>query len=146
MSWKQLREQLAREAREYLTDLRDLRDSLRSIEGWIALGLLLASAVMLGIFAYKAMGFSPSPNAEVTSFIYRIGLRPCREISNTSGVILFIDLFVLLFLIAVTLGGVLNMISRVKRGEAREPRELITTATLMLAVGIGGITYMSAIC
>jgi hypothetical protein len=146
LNWRQLREQLASEAREYLTDLRDLRDSLRSIEGWIALGLLLASLVMLGIFAYMAMGFSPNPNAEITSFIYRIGLRPCRELSNTSGVILFIDLFVLLFLVAVTMGCVLNMIGRVKRGEAREPRELITTASLMLVVGIGGIIYMSVIC
>lgn len=146
MNWEKLKTQLASESLDYLADLRDLRDSLRSAEGWIALGLLLAALAMLGVFGFLAIGFSPSPNAEIVSFLYRVGLRPCREISNLTGVILFVDLFVLLFLTAVTLGSVLNMIGRVSRGQPREPGELITSAAMMLAVGLGGIFYMLWVC
>jgi hypothetical protein len=38
------------------------------------------------------------------------------------------------------------MAARVKRGWAREPRDLIISALLMLVVGIGGIIYMRWIC
>lgn len=41
-----LREQLRREAREYLADLRELRDDLKSAEGWIALALTVAAVVI----------------------------------------------------------------------------------------------------
>ena len=146
MNWQRLKTQLAGEARDYLADFRDLRDSLRFAEGWLALGLLLISVVIVGAFFFLAIGFTPSPNSAVTSFIYSVGLRPCRDISNTTGVILFINLFVLLFLVTAVLGSVLSMMDRVKRGEPREPRELISTAALMIAVGIGGITYMAWIC
>ncbi len=146
MNWEQFKIQLAREAREYSADLRDLIESLRSKEGWIVLGLLLASMVVVGIFLFLALGFSPSPNEETVSFLYRAGLRPCREISNTTGLILFLNLFVLLFLVVMSLGNVFNMIDRIRSGRPREARELITTAVMMLVVGIGGIIHMSMIC
>ena len=145
MNWEKLRSQLGREARDYLADLRDIRDGLRRIEGWIALGLVIVAAVMTTAWALVSLGFSP-PNEHVTRFIYKLGLRPCRPIDNVGGVIVFINLFLMLFLTLISLGNIINLIGRVKRGQPREPRDLIVSTSLMLAVGTGGIIYMRHIC
>lgn len=145
MNWEQLKRQLAREAREYLADLRDIRDGLRSVEGWIALALVIAAVVMLAAWAVVSLGFSP-PNEHVTRFIYRLGMRPCRPIDNFGVIVIFINLFLLLFLTVISLGNVINQIARVKRGQPRQPRDLVISTSLMLATGIGGIIYMLQVC
>lgn len=140
-----LGKRLAREARDYLADLRDLRDELRRVEGWVALGLVVVALAITAAWAVVSLGFSP-PNEHVTRFIYKLGMRPCRPVDNLGGVIIFINLFLLLFLMVISLGNVVNLIGRVKRGLPREPRDLIISTSLMLAVGIGGIIYMRQIC
>lgn len=140
-----LGKRLAREARDYLADLRDLRDELRRVEGWVALGLVVVALAITAAWAVVSLGFSP-PNEHVTRFIYKLGMRPCRPVDNLGGVIIFINLFLLLFLMVISLGNVVNLIGRVKRGLPREPRDLIISTSLMLAVGIGGIIYMRRIC
>lgn len=140
-----LGKRLAREARDYLADLRDIRDELRRVEGWVALGLVVVALAITAAWAVVSLGFSP-PNEHVTRFIYKLGMRPCRPVDNLGGVIIFINLFLLLFLMVISLGNVVNLIGRVKRGLPREPRDLIISTSLMLAVGIGGIIYMRQIC
>lgn len=140
-----LGKRLAREARDYLADLRDIRDELRRVEGWVALGLVVVALAITAAWAVVSLGFSP-PNEHVTRFIYKLGMRPCRPVDNLGGVIIFINLFLLLFLMVISLGNVVNLIGRVKRGLPREPRDLIISTSLMLAVGIGGIIYMRRIC
>lgn len=146
MKWEQFTKQLALEIDDYLADLREFRESLRSAEGWIALILFLASMGLVGVFLFMSMGFTPNPNSEVSTFLFSVGLKPCRPMDNVTGVILFVNLFMLLFLVVINLGNVLNMIGRVKRGEPREPREIIISASLLLAVGIGGIIFMLINC
>ena len=145
MNWEKFKRQLAREAREYLADLRDIREGLRLAEGWITLGLV-AAAVMIGAaWAVASLGFSP-PNEHVTRFINRLGMRTCRPIDNFGVIVIFLNLFLLLFLTVISLGNIINLIARVKRGLPREPRDLIVSTSLMLAAGIGGIVYMRLIC
>lgn len=145
MDWDKLRQQLAREAHEYLADLRDIRDGLKSVEGWIALGLLVASVVMTGVWLIVSLGFNPA-NDHVLSFMYKFGLRSCRPITNFSGVVMFVDLVMVIFLSVISLGNVVNMMRRVKQGLPREPRDLIISSALMLVVGISGILFMLWIC
>lgn len=145
MDLEKLKRQLAREVREYLADLRDLRDELRYLEGWVALGLVIAAIGITAAWALVSLGFSP-PNEHVTRWLYRFGLRTCRPVDNFSGSIIFINLFLLLFLTVISFGNVFNMISRVRHGWAREPRDLIVSTSLMLVVGVGGIIYMRSIC
>lgn len=145
MDWDRLKGQLAREAREYLADLRDIREGLRHYDGWIALALVVATIVMLAAWALASLGFSP-PNEHVNRFIYKLGQRSCRPVDNFSGMVIFVDLFLLLFLALLSLGNVINMSRRARRGARREPRELIVTTSLMLLVGIGGIVFMRRIC
>jgi amino acid transporter len=145
MDWDRLKRRLRREALEYLADLRVIRDDLRLVEGWIALALVVAAIVITAVWAMFSLGFSP-PNEHVSRFIYKLGLRTCRPIDNLGGVIIVINLFLLLFLTLISLGNIMNLIARVKRGLPREPRELIISTVLMLAVGIGGIIYMRHIC
>lgn len=145
MDWERVRAQLAREAREYLADLRDIRESLKSAEGWIALALVVAALLMTVAWVVVSLGFNP-PNEHISAMMYRVGMRTCQPISNLHGVILIVDLFMLIFLTAVTFGNVVRMGARVRRGFPREPRELIVSAGLMLAVGLGGILFMLWIC
>lgn len=145
MNWDKLQEQLAREAREYLADLRELREDLKSAEGWMALGLVIAAILMTAAWFVVSLGFNPA-NDHVTSFMLNFGLRSCRPVDNFSGVVMFVDFIMLLFLTVVSLGNVLNMMRRVRQGEPREPRDLIISTSLMLAVGIGGIVFMLWVC
>lgn len=145
MNLEKLKQQLHQEALDYLADLRDLREDLQSIEGWITLGLLLTAVVIGAIWAVVSLGFNP-PNDHITSMLYRIGMRPCSPVTNFNGVILFVDMILLVFLAVVTLGNALNMMRRVRQGRPREPRDLIITTSLFLFVGIGGIIFMLAIC
>ena len=145
MDWENLKHQLAREAREYLADLRELRDDLKHLEGWIAFGLIIASVLMTAAWLIVSLGFNPA-NDHISSFLYRFGMRPCRPVDNFGGVFLFVNLVLVLFLAAISLGNVFNMMRRVSRGQPREPRDLIISTSLMLVVGISGIVYMLKIC
>lgn len=145
MDWDKLKLQLAREASEYLADLRDIREGLRSAEGWIALGLLVTAILIAAIWFIVSLRFNPA-NDHVSSFIASLGLRSCRPIDNFSGVIMFVDMIMMVFLTVISLGNVLNMMRQVKEGRPREPRDLIVSASLMLLVGIGGIVFMLWVC
>jgi hypothetical protein len=145
MDWVNFKKQLAREVSEYLADLREIRDDLKSVEGWIAFGLIVMAALMTVAWLIVSLGFNPE-NEHINTLLYKLGLRSCRPIGNFSGVIVFVDFFLLLFLTVITLGNSVRMAARVKRGWAREPRDLIISALLMLVVGIGGIIYMRWIC
>jgi hypothetical protein len=145
MNWEKLKQQLAQEAREYLADLREIRDDLKSAEGWIAFALLAASAVIGTIWFLLSLGFNPA-NDHVMSFMAKFGVRTCRPLTNFNGVVLFVDFFIMIFLTVVSLGNVLNMMRRVRQGLPREPRDLTISASLMLFAGIGGIVFMLATC
>lgn len=145
MNWEKLRRQLAREAQDYLADLRDIKASLHYLEGWVALGLVTSAILMIIAWTMVTLGFNP-PNEHVAAFMYRFGLRSCRPISNLDGVIVIVDTMLLVFVTTITLGSVINQMDRVKRGLPRNPRELIFSASLMLVVGVGGILYMRWIC
>jgi hypothetical protein len=145
MDIEKLKRQLAREALEYLADIRAIRDELRSAEGWMALGLIVLAVVITIAWAIVSLGFSP-PNEHVTRWINSLGLRLCKPVSNLQGVIIFVNLFVMLFLTVISIGNMLIMIGRMKRGWPKEPRDLIISTTLMVTVGIGGIIFMQVIC
>lgn len=145
MQKETLGEQLAREVREYLADLRSLREDLQSIEGWIALGLIITAGLITLAWAIVSLGYNP-PNDHILSMLYKFGLRSCRPINNVGFVVIFIDLIMLLFLTVVSLGNVFNMMKNVRQGLPREPRDLIISASLMIVAGLGGIIYMLWAC
>lgn len=145
MTRGKLRRELAQEMRDYLADVRAIIDSLRRVEGWIALGLMIAVMAMLAVWFFTSLGFSP-PNDKTRSVLYMVGMYSCRPVSNVGGVIILIDLALLLILSLLALGNLFAMLERIRQGRPRELRDLVITATLMLAIGIGGIIYMRMIC
>jgi len=145
MGKENFRQQLSRELHEYLADFRELRDSLKSAEGWIAIGLVFIAVIIAVAWVIVSLGFSP-PNRHVTDLLNSLGMEFCAPISNFAGVIIIIDMFLVLFLTVVTLGNVARMAVRVRQGLPREPRELIVSASLMIVCGFGGILYMLSIC
>lgn len=145
MARETLKARLAREAREYLADLRELRDDLKSAEGWIVFFLLIAAALIAAAWFVVSLGFNPA-NEHITSWLYRLGMHSCRPVDNFSGVVIFVDFVLLAFLTVVTLGNAINMMRRVRRGQPRQPRDLIVSVALMLGAGIGGIAFMLWVC
>lgn len=145
MSQETLGQRLVREIHEYLADLREMRDDLKSAEGWYALALVVLAGLITVAWAIVSLGYNP-PNDHILSLLYKFGLRPCRPVDNLGGAVIFIDLFMLLFLTVISLGNALNMMKRVKQGLPRAPRDLIVSASLMIAVGLGGILYMLRTC
>jgi len=145
MNLEKLKQQLSQEVHEYLADLREIRDDLKSVDGWIALGLGILVIIMSAAWIIVSLGFNPA-NDHVSSFMYKFGLRSCRPIDNFGGVIVFIDFIVLIFLTVISLGNVFNMMRRSSRGFPREPRDLIISTSLMLLFGFGGIIFMLKIC
>ena len=143
--WERIKRQLAREAREYMADLRDIRNGLRQVEGWIALGVVTA-AILIGItWAYLSLGFNPL-NEHNGWFMRKLGVRVCKPVTNVQGVIIIIDLLLMMFMSVITLGNAIQIIMRVNRGKPREPRDLIISASIMLVAGIGGAIFMKVIC
>jgi len=145
MSWDKFRRQLASEVRDYLADLHDILEDLKQKEGWIALGLVLASMVMTALWFISALGFSPA-NEHVSRFLALLGQRPCKPLSNLAGAIIFVNLALTIFLAAVALGSAFGMLMRLRRGLPNEPRELIISSSLLLVVGITGIVFMRMVC
>lgn len=145
MTAEEIRRRLAQEAREYLADLRNLVESLKTVEGWIALGMVLGSVVVLLWWFVTALGFNPA-NEHVAMFMYKLGQRPCRPLSNVNGVIVFVDLVLLVLLAVFSVGNVFQMINRLRQGQPREPRDLIVTASMTVVAGVGGIVFMKVIC
>lgn len=145
MDWEKLKHQLAREAREYLADLRDLREDLKSAEGWIAFALIIIAILMTIAWTIVSLGFNP-PNDHILSMTRQLGMRTCRAQENFNVAVMFIDFVLLIFLTVVSLGNVIAMMRRVKQGLPREPRDLIVTTSLLLFVGIGGIVFMLSVC
>ncbi len=145
MNWEKLRQQLAQEADGYLADFRALRDELKSAEGWFVLGLIVLALLITAAWAIVSLGYNP-PNDHILSMLYKFGLRPCKPIDNFSGVVIFVDLFMLLFLTVISLGNMFNMVRRVREGQPREPRDLIISISLMILAGLGGIVFMLWTC
>lgn len=140
-----LGEQLAREVQEYLADLRSLRDELKTAEGWLVLGLIILAVLIAAAWAIVSLGYNP-PNDHILSMLYKLGLRPCKPIDNFNGVVIFVDLFMLMFLTVISLGNMFNMVRRVREGQPREPRDLIISISLMILAGLGGIIFMLWTC
>lgn len=145
MEWEKLRRQLAEEADGYLADFRALRDELKSAEGWLVLGLIFLAILISAAWAIVSLGYNP-PNDHILSMLYRFGLRTCKPIDNIGGVVIFVDLFMLLFLTVISLGNMFNMVRRVREGQPREPRDLIVSISLMILAGLGGIVFMLWTC
>lgn len=145
MNYDQFKKQLAREVHEYLADIRSIMESLKSAEGLFVLGLVVAAIVITFAWGIVSLGFSP-PNEHVMRFVNSLGMRMCKPVGNVAGVIIFINLFLLLFLAVVSVGNALQVMDRVRKGRPRAPRDLVISASFMAVVGIGGIGFMVTIC
>ena len=145
MDWGRLKQQLAWEVEEYLADLRVIRDDLKNAEGWIGIVLFLVALLMTIAWVILSLGFSPG-NDHVINLLNRLGLHSCRPINNFSGIVIFVDFILLIFLTVISMGNSINMLRRVRRKQPREPRDLLVSTALMLIVGIGGIVFMIRVC
>ena len=144
MNRKNLWERLRREAGEYLTDLRNLRESLRSAEGWFTLGLVLAVIFMLVVWFITALGFDRL-NMAIAALGQSHG-RVCKPIGDFDAMIIVIDAVTMCLLAVLALGEMMRLLDRVRQHLPKEPRKVAMPAAVMLVVGTVGIIYMRIIC
>lgn len=144
MNWVKLRRQLRREAQEYLADLRDFRESLRHLEGWLTLCLLLAVIFMVTVWFITGLGFDRlnSLTGELGAWRPRI----CRPLDDFNAVTLVIDSLVMMLLAVVTIGEMMRLLDRKRSGRPANYRAVAIPAFFMLLAAIAGIIYMRMIC
>lgn len=144
MDWDNLQRRLAREAHEYLADLRNIGEALKRAEGWVTLGLVLAVVLMAVVWFITALGFDRL-NLVLSALGQSHG-RTCRPLENFSALVLLINAVVLGMLAVLALGEMMRLLDRIRMRLPKRPRSVAVPAALMLVTGIGGIIYMRAIC
>ncbi len=142
--WDRLQRQLAREAREYLADIRAFAEALKRAEGWFTLGLVLAVIFMLVVWFITGLGFDRL-NMAISALGQSHG-RICRPLADFAALLIIIDATTMCLLAVVALGEMMRLLDRVRQGLPKEPRKVAVPAAFMLVVGIAGIIYMRSIC
>jgi hypothetical protein len=139
-----LAQRLAREASEYLDDLRDLFASLRSAEGLVAMVLILIVLGLTVAWFVLGLGFDRLMSAASSLGVWRP--RTCRDVSDIHGLALIMGGVIFFLLSALAIGEMMRFIDRVRRGQPGQPRSVLIPALVMLGFGIVGLTMMSIWC
>ncbi len=145
MADDRLKERLAREAREYLTDLRNFRDALRSAEGWFTLMLVIAVIIMLTVWFITGLGFDRL-NQVVSALGQTHGRRLCRPLTDFSALVIIIDAVTMCMLAVLALGEMMRLHDRIRQRRPKDLSQVTRPTVFMLVVGIVGIIYMRSIC
>lgn len=135
---------LRREAYEYMADLRNFAEALKRAEGWFTLGLLLMVLFMMAVWFITGLGFDRLN--QVVSELGQPRGRMCRTVGDIDALILILNAMLLFMLAILSLGEMMRLLDRARRGQPKEPRKVAAPAALMLVVGVAGIAYMRYIC
>jgi|GEM_PF-1002915 len=145
MNWDSLKKQLAREAREYLADLRNWMESLKRAEGVATLALIVAVVIMLVVYFKTALGFD-----NLGSIYKRLGASnlpdSCMPLDDTQAFIFILNAVVMVLLTVLSLGEMMQLLDRVRDQLPPEPRKVAMPVALMLVMGISGIIAMKSWC
>lgn len=136
--------QLAREAREYLADLRDLFASLRTAEGIVALVLILIIVGLAAAWFLLGLGFDRLLTVASSLGVSRPNM--CREVDDLQGVTMVIGGMAFFLLAALAIGEMMRLVERARHNEPLRPRSVLIPAFAMLIVGIFGLMAMRVWC
>jgi uncharacterized membrane protein YidH (DUF202 family) len=139
-----LAERLAREASEYLDDLRELLASLSSPEGMVALVLILIVLGLTAAWFVLGLGFDRLMSSVAYLGVHRSTI--CREVDDIHGLALIMGGVLFFMLAALAIGEMMRLVDRVRRGQPSRPRTVLIPALVMLVVGIVGLTMMRIWC
>jgi uncharacterized membrane protein YidH (DUF202 family) len=139
-----LRRQLAYEFHEYVADLRDLFASLRSVEGLVALILVLTVLGLAVGWFFLGLGFDRLLSVATALGVSRP--RVCREVNDAQGVFLVIGGVLFVMLAALAIGEMMRLIDRVRRGAPGRPSAVLFPTVGMAVVGVAGMAMMRYWC
>ena len=144
IDWERLGRELAREAREYLADIRNILEALRRVEGWITLGLILAVLFMAAVWFITGLGFDRLNDIAISFRVWR----PvhCKPLTDLNAMVVVLNALVLGLLALTALGEMMELLDRMRHGLPKEPRRVAYPAFSMLIVGSAGIAFMRYIC
>jgi uncharacterized membrane protein YidH (DUF202 family) len=139
-----LARQLAYELHEYVADLRDLFSSLKSVEGMVALVLII---VIVGLaIGWFVLGLGFDRLVSVTNALGVARPRVCRDVDDAHGAILVIGGVVFLLLAVLAIGEMMRLIDRVRHGQAARPSAVLFPTLGMLFFGLAGMAMMRFWC
>lgn len=144
MNWTKIRQQLRREAREYLADFANFAEALKRVEGWITLALILAVIAMSIVWFITGLGFDRLNSVAGALTMWRP--RICKPLDDIPGLIIVINAMVMALLAVYALGEMMRLLDRVRKGLPSQPRQVAIPAAFMLIASVAGIVYMRAIC
>jgi uncharacterized membrane protein YidH (DUF202 family) len=139
-----LRRQLAYEVHEYFADLRDMFSSLKSVEGMVALFLIIVVIGLAVGWFILGLGFD-----RLLSVASALGVsRPhvCRDVDDVHGVFLVIGGVVFLLLAVLAMGEMMRLIDRVRHGQPARPSAVLFPTLGMLFFGLAGMAMMRFWC
>ncbi|HEX5393000.1 MAG TPA: hypothetical protein VFW68_06960 [Rhodocyclaceae bacterium] len=144
MSSENLRQQLRREVSEYLADLRMFGEALQRIEGWIALGVVLAVMAVFAVWFVSGLGFDHLNSLAGSFRIWRP--RFCRPLGDFSALVFVLIAIALIFLSAMALGEMMCLLDRVKRKRPAQAQYVAWPVAFMLIIAVAGIVYANSVC
>lgn len=144
MNRKNIREQLRREVSEYLADFRMFGEALQRVEGWIALGLILAVVAVFAVWFVSGLGFDRLNSVAGSFNIWRP--RFCRPLGDFSALIFVVMGVVMTFLAMMTLGEMMTLLDRVTRQRPAQAQHVAWPAGFMLIIAVIGFIYADTLC
>ena len=139
-----LRQRFDRELHEYLADFRNLRDELKSTEGWTALILIAVILVLAGTWFFYGLGFDRLLSVATSWNVWRPA--NCRDISDFRGLFLVLDGFFFMLVAVYATGEMMLLIDRRRRKRLPKPSSVLIPAMAMLVSGLAGIVAMRVWC
>lgn len=144
MKRKNTREQLRREMSEYLADFRMFGEELQRVEGWIALGLILAVMAVFAVWFFSGLGFDRLNSLSGSFNMWRP--RFCRPLGDVSALIFVVMGVVMTFLAVMALGEMMSLLDRVKRQRPALAQHVAWPVVFMLIISVIGFIYADTIC
>jgi hypothetical protein len=140
----ELRRQLAYEFREYVADQRDLFASLKSVEGMVALILIVVTVGLTVGWFVLGLGFDRLLSVSAALGVARP--RACRDVDDTHGALLVIGGVVFLLLAVLAIGEMMRLIDRVRHRQPARPSVVLFPTLGMLFIGLAGMAMMRFWC
>ncbi len=139
-----LRQRLAQEIREYLADLRSLTDALRTVEGMVAMVLILVVVGLTAAWFFLGLGFDRLLSVGSAWGVWRPSA--CRDIGDIQGLVLIIGGVTFFLVAAIAIGEMMRLVDRARHRQPVRARLVLIPALSMLGIGIAGLAMMRFWC
>ncbi len=130
--------------REYLADLLNIASGLKSLEGKLAMVLVLLFMAVTVIWFLATLSFDRLNGVASANGVWRPRL--CHSLDDFPAMVLVVDALVVALFGLMALGEMMILFDKARRKLSTRPMSVLVPAVLMLVSGVGGLIYMQSVC